>query len=140
MARATKTRLVGMALTLLTLWPAVHLYLCLEWDLSPWKLAGWGMYAEPRLAPIGMEVFGSRDTTPAAEPLLAPSPRLRQMGAEFLERYRWLRRLTQPDDFAAAVFAAQPHWRSLRIEISRAILPPATGRIEWERRELHYQR
>lgn len=140
MQKRTKARVVGAALGLLTVWPAVHLYLCFEWELSPWKLAGWGMYAEPRLAPVGMEIYGGRDGAVPSEPLHQPAPHLRQLGAEFLERYRWLRRLTRPDAFAAAVFAAQPQWTSLRIEISRAVLPAASGRVEWERRKLHYDR
>lgn len=140
MATDRKSRLVGLALLVLTLWPAVHLCLCFAYDLSPWKLAGWGMYAEPRLAPMALEVYGGRDGGSTNEPLPAPSAHLRQLASEFLERYRWLRRLTRPDDFAAAVFAEHPQWTRLRIELSRAVLPPESGIVEWEKRELYYDR
>src|SRR5262249_39698209 len=45
---AAKTKMVVAGLAALTLWPLMQLAICARWDASPWKLAGWGMYATPR--------------------------------------------------------------------------------------------
>ena len=135
-----KTRLVVAGLAALTLWPLVHVALCVGWDVSPWKLAGWGMYATPRPRTIGMEVYGRGADDAAFEQLVAPAAALQSEGAAFLERWRWLGGLAAPDWFAALVFSAQPSWNELRIELYRSHLDPATGMVELRRADRHYRR
>ena len=47
MSTERKTRLFGIALLVLGLWPAVQIGLVARYDVSPWQLAAWGMYASP---------------------------------------------------------------------------------------------
>jgi hypothetical protein len=138
--RRLRTTLVVAGLGALTLWPAVHLALCLRYDVSPWKLAGWGMYATPRPRTIGMEVYGRGAGDPTYRQLTAPSPLLRSEAAEFLERWRWLGRLAAPKRFVAALFAAEPAWDELRLELYRSHLDPATGMVGLRRDDRHYRR
>ena len=42
-----KRRLVIAFLIGFALWPAVHRGLVAAYDVNPWKLAGWAMYARP---------------------------------------------------------------------------------------------
>ena len=48
MTTAAKARVVRAALVLLALWPVVQHALVRGTEVSPWKLAGWGMYAAPQ--------------------------------------------------------------------------------------------
>lgn len=121
---------VYLGLLALTVWPAVQMALVARYDLSPWKLAGWGMYAEPRFSLLGMEVYGRATPDAALEQLTAPTPALAAEATQFLERHRWLRRLARPDGLAAAVFAHQPQWRELQIVVFRPVLNRDTGMIE----------
>jgi len=131
MKLATPKRFVVYAfLGALTVWPPLHMLLAYEYGISSWKLAGWGMYAEPRLAEHGMEVYGSTTPDGPFEQLRQPSAEVAAAAGAFLENYRWLRRLAPADDFAAAVFADHAHWRHLRIDAYRRVLRRDTGMIE----------
>lgn len=135
-----KRRAVVAGLVLLTVWPAAHLFLCRIYDVSPWKLAGWGMYATPRPRTIGMEVYGRGASGSTYEQLTAPTPTLQIEGTAFLERWRWLGRLAEPDRFAAAVLAARPDWNALRIEAYRSHLDPRTSMVVLLRDDRYYRR
>mgnify|MGYP001616078877 CR=1 FL=1 len=77
MSAHAKTTVVAGALAALTLWPLVHLWLVARYDVSPWKLAGWGMYSAPRSRSLGMEVFGRPAGDGPLEHLSQPSPGVR---------------------------------------------------------------
>lgn len=129
MARG-KAFAVYAGLLLLTVWPAVHLALVARYDLSPWKLAGWGMYSEPRFSLLGMEVYGRASAQESFEQLTGATPELAAEATRFLERHRWLRRLARPDDFAAGVLRERPQWRELQIVVFRPALNRDSGMIE----------
>jgi hypothetical protein len=135
-----KRALVGGLLVALTAWPAVHVWLCRRYDVSPWKLAGWGMYSTPRPRTLGMEVWGAATGAGPYEQLRVPTPALQAEGAAFLERWRWLGRLARPDRFADAVLAAHPGWNRLRVEVYRSHLDPRTGMVALRRDDRHYER
>jgi hypothetical protein len=137
---AAKTKMVVAGLAALTLWPLVHLAICARWDASPWKLAGWGMYATPRPRTLGMEVYGGSPGGGAFVQLTAPTPPLRVEGAAFLERWRWLGGLAHPDAFARLVFETRPDWSRLRIELYRSHLDAATGMVSLRRDDRYYER
>jgi hypothetical protein len=118
----------------------VHVWLCQRYDVSPWKLAGWGMYSAPRPRTLGMEVWGRDAATGSDEQLRLPTPALTAEGAAFLERWRWLGRLARPDRFATAVLAARPGWSHLRIEAYRSHLDPRTGMVDLRRDDRYYER
>jgi hypothetical protein len=129
MSLAVKQRLVHGALLVLALWPLAHLALVRAYDLSPWKLAGWGMYTTPRFGLLGMEVYGRARPDDAWQQLVAPSPATRDAATAFLERHRWLRRLASSDALVAAVRAQQPAWREVRIVVSYPVLDRTTSRV-----------
>ncbi len=129
MPARTKTTVVGTALVLLTLWPLVHIGLVKRYGISPWKLAGWGMYSAPRSRSLGMEVFGAPSAGGPLEQLTAPAPAVRDEAGRYLERHRWLRRLVRPTALAAAVAAAHPEWREVKVVVFEPDLVPATGMV-----------
>ena len=129
-----------MALTLLTLWPAVHVFLAVRYDLSPWKLAGWGMYASPRFGPLGVEISGRAGARALWVKLASPSPELREEAREFVARYRWLGRLTRPDALARIALRERPQWRELRVTMYRPMLDKDTGMVVVKQQPFDYPR
>lgn len=130
MTTATKRWIVRAILTAALLWPLVHLALVARYDLNRWKLAGWGMYTEPGLKDVGMEVYGRRTPNGTPEVLTQIDATLRQEADEFLYDYRWLRRLTQPDSFVGAIAATHPDWQRIEVHVFRPYLVPQSGFIE----------
>jgi hypothetical protein len=124
-----KKHAVCAGLVLLTLWPAVHIYLVKRFDLSPWKLAGWGMYSAPRISMLGMGVYGRRSADTKLEQLLSLSADLRTQANDYLGRYRWLGELSSPESFARAVLARHSEWQELRVVVYRPVLDKTTGMI-----------
>lgn len=130
----TKRRAVTALLAAIALWPLVQLALVARYDVSPWKLAGWGMYATPRFDFVGMEVYG-RTPGGGEEQLTAPSPAVRQQATAFLESYRWLRHLTPRDGLTGAVLAENPGWDEVRLVVFRPSLDRRTGMVVMLRAE-----
>lgn len=129
MAARTKTTVVAAALATLTAWPLVHIYLVEHYGLSPWKLAGWGMYSAPRSRSLGMEVFGRPQGEGALVHFSDPTPAVREIAGRYLERHRWLRRLVRPDAFAAAIAIAHPEWDEVKIVVFEPDLDRTSGMV-----------
>ena len=138
MSARAKARVVFVALTLLTVWPAVHVFLAVRYDLSAWKLAGWGMYATPRFGPLGVEISGRADAQARWIKLASPSAQLREDAREFVARYRWLGRLIRPDTLARTALREHPQWRELRVTMVRPMLDKDTGMVVVRRQPFDY--
>jgi hypothetical protein len=134
-----KRRLVHGVLALLTLWPLAQMGLVAGWDVSPWKLAGWGMYSTPRFDMVGMEIYGRSAGGPETQLTDAP-PALRAEATAFLESYRWLRDLAPHARLAGAVLDANPQWDAVRLVLFRPTLGARTGMVEMTRAEYAHQR
>jgi hypothetical protein len=137
---ALKGKILAVALCALTAWPAVHIYLVKRFDLSPWKLGGWGMYASPRFGMLGMEVYGRTGADAEWTKLTAPSAELRNEATVFLERYRWLRRLARPDALTQGALQAHPEWRELRVIVFQPELDKQTGMVVMKQVSYDYPR
>ncbi len=124
-----KTRVVHTALLALAVWPAIQIGLTERWDVSPWKLAGWGMYATPRFSLVGMEIYGRAAPDDPWTRIVAPSAELHAAATAFLERHRWLRRLASEEPLLEPVRALEPTWRELRIVVSYPVLDRETARV-----------
>ena len=135
MKSRTKQNVVYGALIALTIWPCVHMALAKGFDMSPWKLAGWGMYAAPRLGSLGMEVFYRNAGDETVYQLTAPSPEERRVAGAFLERHRWLRRLASPDGFAEQILEGRPEISRVQIVVFRPDMDRDTGMIVMRRLE-----
>lgn len=134
-----KRAVVHTTLALLTLWPLAQMALVARFDASPWKLAGWGMYATPRFDMVGMEVYGrARDGT--EQQLTDAAPALRAQATAFLESYRWLRDLAPHARFAQEVLRANPQWEAVRLVLFRPTLDARTGVVEMTRAQYAHRR
>lgn len=129
MSARGKSTVLGVALVALTLWPLVHIGLVRRYGLSPWKLAGWGMYSAPRSRSLGMEVFGRPAGGGALVHMDRPPPAVRDAAGPYLERHRWLHRLARPTALAAAIAAAEPGWDEITIAVFEPELDRRSGMI-----------
>jgi hypothetical protein len=120
---------VNGLLVVMTIWPLVHIGLVFAYDVSPWKLAGWGMYSAPRMDSYGMEIYGGPAGTPSLEQITAPSEPLRIEANTFLERFRWLRGLASPDPLAQTIWSENPLWERVRIVVHQTEVDRTTGMI-----------
>lgn len=125
----SKQAVVYAALCLLTAWPLFHMYLVKTFDLSPWKLAGWGMYAAPRFSQISVDIFGHVPGVEELQFVTTLPPELYPAMAQFLETYRWLRRLTPYEKIARALLEAHPEYDTIRLLISHPTLETQTGMV-----------
>jgi hypothetical protein len=132
---AWKRRIVYASLALIAAWPLVHVALVRRFELSPWKLAGWGMYTTPRFDLLGMEIYGRDAATGNAEQLTSPSGAEREAATAYLEGYRWLRGLADDGGLTGVLFTDHPAWDRVTIVVFRPELDRDTGRITMQRRE-----
>ena len=140
MSLRTKEILVYGGLLLFTFWPVVHMGLVQTYDLSSWKLGGWGMYATPLENYRGMEVYGKRAEGQAFERLTHPSPDVGVEASRFLGRYQWLRQLARPDALVRRVREMRPSWRDIRVVAFRTDLDHQSSMIVMREHAYDYPR
>ena len=134
-----KRRLALTLLAALALWPLAHRVLVARYDLNPWKLAGFAMYATPT-PPVLVVVLQDADGRPAPlDERALPAPARRALDRFRAERHA-LGRLRRPDDLAQALFRARPDLDALWVLVQRMQLDPATARMTSVRERFAYER
>lgn len=128
MTYTAKRRVLLVGLALFTLWPLLHIYLVIHFNLSAWKLAGWGMYATPRPSFSGIAVFGRRPGGQFEEVRSAP-PAWQALASQFLERQRWLGQLIRPTQLAGWFRQEMPELADFRIVVYSPTLDRQSGMI-----------
>ena len=129
MSRTTKRRVLHAGLVLFTLWPLAHIYLVRRFNMSAWKLAGWGMYATPRPTFSGLQVLGRRPDSKQFEEIRSLPPRWQTDARHFLDDQRWLGRLLRPKMLARSLKHQMPEFADLRIVVFTPALDRQTGMI-----------
>ena len=129
MTVASKRRVLHVALALFTLWPLAHIYLVKHFDLSAWKLAGWGMYATPRPSFSELAIFGRRPGNRQFEEIRSAPGNWQWPASQFLDRQRWLGQLIRPDQLVRYLKPQLPQFADLRIVVYAPTLDRQTGMI-----------
>jgi hypothetical protein len=135
---ARKKQILTAALIVFTLWPLVHMELVRRYRISPWKLAGWGMYSMPRITP-GIGILVQRGNE-APAPMPSVPPEVLTACDMFSSRRLWLHYLAKPDTIGALVLATHPDYRRVTIFTVEPVLDPTTGMVRTEQTDYHYQR
>jgi len=133
---AQKRRLLRAVLILFSLWPLVQMGLVARYGISPWKLAGWGMYSTPRIMP-GVGILVRKNDGDAPAPLRAISQRVRNEAEDFGNRRLWLGTLARPDKLARAVLAEAPY-REVTVLVLQPVLDVGTGMVRTEETRYEY--
>lgn len=114
-----KARITLVLLLALGLWPMAQHLLVRRFDVNPWKLFGWAMYARPRLS---SEVRALDDR---GRPLPS-SPEVER----FRQKWALLGRLASPALAGRAVFAAHPELQEVTLSALLLEVSPKDGIIE----------
>jgi len=134
-----KKRLFGAALILLALWPAVQIGLVLRYDVSPWKLGAWGMYASPQRLP-GLKLRGFREGIMVA-PFDRPYPKWLQVELKNFQSYRRaMGQLYSPDRLGALILDRRPGLDALRLDVIETHLNKQTAMVEERETRYSYKR
>jgi hypothetical protein len=130
---------VVAVLAWVALWPLAHRALVARYELSPWKLSSFAMYASPH-PPILVALLVPSDgrLVPLDETAL-PTPVRIELDRFRVERHV-LGRLRQPDDLARAVLAERPDLPTLLIAVQRTWLDPATAHVDSASEQFGYDR
>jgi hypothetical protein len=121
------------------LWPVAQITLSALYDVNPWKLAGWGMYAAPQL-PAAVRVYGITADDVGLYELGTLPPDLDLELQEFLVKRHALRNMVEPDGFAQAMLR---HYRAIdgvRVVVEKPVLNRRTGMIELRSMPYEYRR
>jgi hypothetical protein len=126
--------LIGFAL-----WPAVHIGLVKRWDVNPWKLMGWGMYAAPQM-PAELRITGS---LPDGSGFALADELTEELAAEqydFLRTRLGLGDLARPERLARAILDRNAALDGVTIEVDQPKLSRRTGIIEVRTTRYTYRR
>jgi hypothetical protein len=130
-----RRRLVLVLLGFIALWPAVTLALQARWDVDPWKLMGFGMYATParRLEDFTLVVEVRRGERWEQVELAS------EEGTRFLARRRTWGRLASPEPMLRRLLEASgANAASAELQFTR--LNPRTARVTVERERVSVSR
>lgn len=138
MTATRKRQVLTAGLIAFALWPLVQIALVHRFGVSPWKLAGWGMYSTPRIAP-GIGVLVQRGEEEPAPMTDVPADVLTAC-AEYAPKRLWLRDLAPPDAIGALILARLPAYERVTITIYQPVLDTETGMVRTEAETYSYQR
>lgn len=132
--------MVAGGLIALALWPVIHAGLAARYQIDPWKLFGWAMYAVPPIVETDIRVFEHLE--PGWRPL---HPSRVSAGEEagltrFLVRHRALGMLVTPEDFARAYLARRPEVTGIAVEVALTVLDPVSAHLVMRPRRFVYER
>ena len=134
-----KRSAVHAGLILFALWPAVHIGLVRVWEVNPWKLAGWGMYAAPQI-PAELRVSCFTPDAVGVYPLRTLAPELEALRDAYLRRRLGLGRLARPGRLARALLDYYPAIDGLSIVVVQPVVNRRTGYIEERTTAYAYRR
>lgn len=122
-----KKRLLGLALGVLVVWPAVHVGLVAALDLDPARFCGFADYAKPPSYQwvLLIELRGEREVHMHNSWFSTPT---RQIYRDFRKRRTALGRPVAPHDLAEAILAERPEMEGLKIVVMRDEISAATSR------------
>ena len=121
-----KRRIVIAFLIGFALWPAVRRGLVAAFDVNPWKIAGWAMYARPHF-PSRLAVRLEQGET--ERPLIHLDARGNVLAAEYLERRFSSGRLASPDALAHHLLAQHPEADAVVIETRTRVFDLESAKI-----------
>lgn len=117
MSSRAKERAVFTFVTVLAVWPLVHIALVKRFDMSPWRFGGWGMYSQPtRAIQLSIAVEEGGEVVRIHHTSLPPElvGRIR----EFNRRRDALGTLLLPEAIAESVLELHPNAQSAILTVS----------------------
>ena len=136
-ARLTrKTHLLAAAVVVLALWPAVHLFLAVRYEIDPWEFLGWGMYAlpSPQVHVRIEQLVGGRSV------IVRPSDRtLARLDRFATERTRF-GRFASVDRLGREVLALEPQMEGVVVILRRWTLDRGSATFDFSEERFPFER
>lgn len=134
----TKKRILRIVMVLFIVWPIAQFALTQFFDLSPWKLFGWGMYAAPQRN-VRARVLEVRGDT--VIDFARPVPvEIRDRFQRFQIDRVALGNLLRPDEIADQILDAYPDLEGIMIVVGTKFIDSKTALIVEERENYIYMR
>jgi hypothetical protein len=133
-----KKRVTLGLLLFIAAWPLVHRVLVMRFEVNPWKLGGFAMYASV-VPPLRVTVF--HDTAQGVVPLderRLPAPVRQRLRRFRIERHA-LGQFRSADDTGRSILSALPELEWVVISVQRLTLDPETARMRASRKRYRYQ-
>ncbi len=121
-----KRAIVGFVLVWAGLWPLAHRALVARYDVNPWKLSGWAMYATPK-PPVVVAAFSLSEDGLAILDERRMRPRVRHALDQFRVRRHALGKLAEPNQAGAAILNNHPELTAIVIMVQTYSLDPETA-------------
>lgn len=130
-----KRTVVGVFLIAFAVWPLIHRGLVWRYDVDPWKLFGFAMYAVPgpmktvRVFPV------SEDGRGRMLDFERYAPAEQRAVDQFRQRRRALGRLASMEPLGHRMLELHPDWEGATIAVVTLALDPETARLQTRVRE-----
>lgn len=137
--RGWKQTVIVVVLVFVAVWPFVHRALVAAYDINPWKLGGWAMYATPT-PPVLAAIF--QPMGKGGIPI--PREKLPENVGVALDRFVMERHalgdFRRPDEVAALVLESQGDLDEVVVMVQRMILDPETALMTSRKATYRYDR
>ena len=118
---------------------AIQIGLVVRYDVSSWKLGGWGMYASPQRLP-GLKLRGFSGGEMVA-PFDRPYPQWLRAELRHFQRYRRaLGQLHPPASLGASILSRRRDLDAVRLDVAELHLNPQTAVLEERETRYSYTR
>ncbi len=123
-----KSKLRLLVLVWAGLWPFAHWALVAQYDINPWKLGGWAMYASPK-PPVMVAAFREADGSLQVLDERAFAEPAREALERFRIRRHALGKLVEPEEPARAILAEQAALPKVTILVQTYYLSTESARM-----------
>ena len=118
-------------------WPLVHFYLVKEYDINPWKLFGFAMYATHHQSGVTI-VDITQDNGRQVLPSSLPDKVQKQLYAYIDKRTFW-GKFVVPDELGKSILISNENYKQIMIRVFTLRLEGKTGMIKSRAMDYHYE-
>lgn len=122
-----KARIVGVLITAIAVWPLVHHGLVRLYDVNPWKLFGFAMYAVPHQTTI-LKIESNAGS--GWTPFDSNNPQIQNTLRTYADRHSALGRLASPRKTAEFILHREPHLQAIRFSFEKRGISRTSARYE----------
>lgn len=129
-------RTIALILVAVAAWPIAHRVLVARFEVDPWELFGWGMYATPSpQVQVRLEqLYEGRSL------IVRPSDATLKVLNEFAQRRTRLGRFVSLDSTAEEILALEPQMEGVALLVRRWSLDQETARFGYTETRHEYRR
>jgi hypothetical protein len=136
MSASHRKQALALLVCLLALWPAVHLWLSARYEIDPWELFGWGMYALPS-PQVHIRLEQLVDSRPL---IVRPSDETRALLDELARARTRFGQLVSLEDTASRILTHEPQMQGIVLVVRRWHLDRETANFDFTEERHRFDR